>query len=107
MNKMNQDILDLSTRLHSLYEEIMKANPWDEGYGEVVAIHEYLMKALRDKAQKDFNEFKVYMEQAAKEIEETWKSSSSALGQWAEKLRPVFETVEKIVSNAVPLLALI
>jgi len=104
---MNQDISDLSTRLHELYEAIMSANPWEEGYGEVVAIHENLMKVLRDKAQKDFDEFKTYMEAAAKEIEETWKSSSSVLAQWSGKLKPVFEMVEKIISNAVPLLGLL
>ena len=104
---MNSEIKSLSDSLHDLYEKIMVANPWDEGYGEVVAIHEYLMKALRDKAHKDFSEFKTYLEQAAKEIEETWSSSSSQLAQWADKLRPVFEKVESIISNSVPLLALL
>jgi hypothetical protein len=104
---MTQDIEQLSDQLHVLYNKLMKANPWDDGYGEVVAIHEYLMKTLRDKAQKSFEEFTKYMTDAAKEIEETWKSSSSALGKWATELKPVFEIVEKIIGNAVPLLALL
>ena len=104
---MNEDIKELSTRLHVLYEQIMEADPWDDGYGEVVAIHEYLLKVLRDKSQKDFSEFQKYLEQASKEIEETWSSNSSKLAQWSQKLRPVFEKVESIISNAVPLLALL
>ena len=104
---MNQDILDLSNDLHQLHEQIMQADPWEDGYGEVVAIHEHLLKVLRDKAQKDFDEFKIYLTQAAKEIEETWSSNSSLLSKWSQKLRPVFEKVEKIISNAVPLLAML
>ncbi len=104
---MNPEIQELSNRLHELYEQIMVANPWDDGYGEVVAIHEYLMKVLRDRAQKDYEDFEKYMTEAAKDIEETWSSNRTHLSQWSSKLRPVFETVETIISHAVPLLALL
>ena len=104
---MNPEIKELSKRLHELYEQIMEADPWDDGYGEVVAIHEYLIKVLRDKAQKDYEDFQKYLTEAAKDIEETWSSNSSQLSKWSNKLRPVFEKVESIISHAVPLLALL
>lgn len=104
---MNPEIKELSKRLNELYEQIMEADPWDDGYGEVVAIHEYLMKVLRDKAQKDYEDFQKYLTEAAKDIEETWSSNRSQLSQWSSKLRPVFEKVEFIISHAVPLLALL
>ena len=104
---MNPEIKELSKRLNELYEQIMEADPWDDGYGEVVAIHEYLIKVLRDKAQKDYGDFQRYLTEAAKDIEETWSSNRSQLSQWGSKLRPVFEKVESIISHAVPLLALL
>jgi len=104
---MNPEIKELSKRLHELYEQIMETDPWDDGYGEVVAIHEYLMKVLRDKAQKDYEDFQKYLTEAAKDIKETWSSNSTQLSQWSSKLRPVFEMVESIISHAVPLLALL
>lgn len=104
---MNKDIEQLSDQLHDLYKKLMTANPWDQGYGEVVAIHEYLIKVLRDKAQKSFDQFKVYLAESAKEIEETWTSSKSAFGPWSKELRPIFETIEKIISHSVPLIALL
>lgn len=104
---MNGEIKELSKRLHVLYEQLMEANPWDDGYGEVAVIHEYLLKVLRDHAQKDFSEFQKCLEQTSKDIEEMWSSNSSQLAQWRQKLRPVFEQVEAILSNAVPLLALL
>jgi hypothetical protein len=104
---MDPEIKELSMRLHELYEQIMEANPWDDGYGEVVSIHEYLMKVLRDKAQKDYADFQKYLTEAAKDIEETWSSNRTQISKWSSKLRPVFETVETIISHAVPLLALL
>lgn len=104
---MNPEIKELSTRLHELHEQIMITDPWADGYGEVISIHDYLLRALREKAHKDFEEFKAYLTETAKEIEETWTSNSSMLSSWSEKLRPLFEKVETIVSGAVPLLALL
>jgi len=104
---MNPEIKELSERLHDLYEQIMETDPWEEGYGEVVAIHEYLMKVLRDKAQKNYKDFQKYLKEAAKDIEETWSSNKTHLSKWSNKLKPVFETVERIISHAVPLLALL
>jgi|GEM_PF-6812247 len=104
---MDPEIKNLSERLHKLFEQIMRTDPWEEGYGEVVAIHEYLMKVLRDRAQKDYEDFQKYLTEAAKDISETWSSNKSHLSRWSEKLRPVFETVETIISHAVPLLALL
>ncbi len=104
---MNQEIKELSKRLHELYEQIMETDPWEDGYGEVVAIHDYLMKVLRDKAQKDFDEFKKYLTEASKEIEETWLTNKTQLSKWKNQLGPVLKAVESIISNAVPLLALL
>lgn len=104
---MNESVEVLADRLHVLYKQLMATDPWEPGYGEVAAIHEYLLKVVRDNAQKEMNEFKTYLEGAAKEVQATWTSSSSALSQWANKLRPVFEKVEEIIGTAVPLLGLL
>ncbi len=104
---MNPEIKELSKRLHELYEQIMETDPWDDGYGEVVAIHEYLMRVLRDRAHEDYEDFQKYLTEAAKDIEETWSSNSTQLSRWISILRPVFETVESIIYPAVPLLKLL
>jgi hypothetical protein len=104
---MDPAIKELSDRMHELYLEIMKKDPWETGYGEVVAIHEYLSKVLRDKAQKSMDEFSGYLTTTAEEIKETWESNDSMLKQWSTQLKPVFEIVEKITKNAVPLVGLI
>jgi DNA repair exonuclease SbcCD ATPase subunit len=104
---MKPEIKALSDELHELYEQIMQANPWDEGYGEVVAIHEYLMRVLRDKANEDYAEFQQHLTTAAQEIEKTWSTNKPQLQKWKKQLEPVFETVEKIITKVVPLLALL
>ncbi|TXT35602.1 MAG: hypothetical protein FD135_4810 [Comamonadaceae bacterium] len=104
---MNPAITELADQLHTLYKKLMATDPWDSGYGEVSAIHEYLLRVLRDKAQVDFAEFTRYLESSAKDIEQTWSSSKSALKSWDQWLRPVFERVETIISHTVPLLALL
>ena len=104
---MNESVTDLADRLHELYKQIMATDPWQPGYGEVSAVHEYLLKVVRDNAQKDISEFKTYLESAAKKVQATLTSSSSPLSQWTDQLRPVFEKVEMIIGSAVPLLALL
>ena len=104
---MDPTIKELSDRMHDLYLEIMKKNPWDPGYGEVVAIHEYLSRVIRDKAQKSLADFTTNLTSAAAEINETWESSESTLKIWSKELEPVFKIIETITGNAVPLLKLI
>ncbi|WP_215396889.1 hypothetical protein [Rheinheimera oceanensis] len=104
---MDAAIKELSDQMHKLFLEIMQKDPWEPGYGEVVAIHEFLSKVLRDKAQKGMDEFSSYLTTAAEEINETWQSNKSMLKNWSTQLKPVFEIVERITKNAVPLLRLI
>lgn len=104
---MNQSITDLADQLRDLFKQLMATDPWEQGYGEVAAIHENLLRVIRDKAQTDIGEFSKYLESAAKEIEQTWSSSKNALAPWKAVLGPVFTQVEKIIGKAVPLLSLL
>jgi hypothetical protein len=104
---MDTVIEELSKALHELYEQIMKTDPWEDGYGEVVAIHESLSRVLRDKAQTSMADFQGYLRQAASDIEQEWTTNKSHLQGWTAFLKPVFEKVEVIIDHAVPLLALV
>lgn len=104
---MNKEIEELAHQLHILFKKLMVTDPWDPGYGEVSAIHEHLLRVLRDKAHLDFAIFTKHLEEASAEINEAWASSKSALAPWDQWLRPVFEIIETIISSSVPLLALL
>lgn len=104
---MNPEITKLADQLHVLSKKLMETDPWEPGYGEVVAIHESLLKALRDKAQLDFAEFTQYLQSTSADIARTWTSAKPALKQWDQWLRPIFEEVEIVIKHAVPLLALL
>jgi phage-related protein len=104
---MNEPVVDLADRLHEFYKQLMATEPWQPGYAEAATIHEYLLKVVRDNAQKDIDGFKSNLKEAVKEVETSWTSSASALSQWADKLKPVLKKVEEIIGTAVPLLALL
>ena len=41
--------------------------------------HDYLLRALRDKAQAGLDEFREYLTETARDIEATWSSNKSLL----------------------------
>lgn len=106
-NSMNPEIESLSKNLHELHKQIMITVPWSEGYADIVAIHDYLLRTMRDHAHKDFQEFQSYLANAAEEIEKTWTSKSSLLSSWSSTLKPVLEGVERVIGAALPLIALL
>lgn len=104
---MNKEIEELADRLHILHKQIMETNPWEDGYGEIVAIHKYLMNVLRDETQKSYSEFRNALDDTLKKIDEEFKGETSIFGKWLKVLKPVLEQAEVIVGHAVPLLKLI
>jgi hypothetical protein len=91
-------IRELSGKLHQLHEKIMETDPWEDGYGEVVDIHEQLSKVLRDAAHKSMADFKKHLEKTGKEIEEQWASRDSSLfSGWGDYLGPVLKAVESFI----------
>lgn len=105
---MDPLIKELSDQLAILNRKIRDADPWEDGYGELLAIYEHLLGVLNDKANADYESFCQALTQSAAQIEKEWAQSGAKLsGQWLKDLQPIFATVEKIIGKAVPLLLLL
>ena len=94
---MDPKIKELSDKLHQLHEKIMETDPWENGYGEVIDIHEQLSKVLRDAAHKSMADFKTNLELTSKELEQRWTSNRSLLSGWGDTLGPVLDLVESFL----------
>jgi len=104
---MDTTIRTLSDSLHKLYLRLVESDPWEPGYGEIVAIHEHLTRVLREKGHKSMSEFSRYLEEAARDIRETWSTNRSVFGGWDKWLKPVFQSIQEIVPNGAALLTLL
>ena len=62
---------------------------------------------LRDRAQIPMDEFKVYLENTAQEIKDTWETNKEFLAGWKGILNPVFDAVSAIIGAVNPLFDLL